>query len=292
MSKTKATLSVFIGGILWGLISIFTTQLNSYGFSAIDICLYRAALSGLIMLGVLAFSSPQLLKIELKDVWMFIGTGMISLCLFNCCYFYAIEASQASIAVGLLYTSPVFVMMFSALLFRERITSPKLFALLFTVAGCFLISGLNSSVHGITTKVLIIGIAAGLFYGLYSIFGRFALEKYSPATVTVYTFLFASLGALAVTDLKYAVSLTAEQPISLLWCLGISIFATILPYYFYTTGLKYLETSRAAVLVTVEPLVACLVGLFLFGEPGNWEKLVGIACILVSTVVLGMSDNG
>ena len=43
-----------------------------------------------------------------------------------------------------------------------------------------------------------LGVASGLFYGLYSIFGRYALAHYKPFTVTFYTFLFAGLGALTL----------------------------------------------------------------------------------------------
>lgn len=291
MSNLKATASVLGGGFLWGLIAIFTTELNGYGFSAFDICLYRAGFSSIFLLAFLVLSAPQLLRISFKDIWMFAGTGMVSLCLFNGCYFYTIEVSQVSIAVGLLYTSPVFVMIISALLFGERLTGRKLVALLITVMGCFLVSGLYGSAEALTMHVLLTGIASGLFYGLYSIFGRYALRKYAPVTVTLYTFIFATLGALAATNLSDALELTANQPKALLWCLGISIIATILPYFLYTTGLKYLETSRAAVLVTVEPLVACVVGVFVFSEPANWEKLTGIACILMSTVLLGLPEN-
>ena len=57
---------------------------------------------------------------------MFVGTGIVSVVLFNVCYFYTMIKSQASIAVVLLYTSPVFVMLLSALIFHERITRAEI----------------------------------------------------------------------------------------------------------------------------------------------------------------------
>lgn len=70
-----------------------------------------------VMVLFLALTRRDLLKIKLRHIWYFIGTGIISLALFNLCYFTVIELSQASIAVVLLYTSPIFV----TLLFRTAV---------------------------------------------------------------------------------------------------------------------------------------------------------------------------
>lgn len=284
--NTKPALCVIAAGIFWGLISVFTTNLNSLGFTAIDICTYRPSISAAILLIWLAIQNPASLKIKLKDIGYFIGTGMISLCVFNWCYFHTIEHSQASIAVGLLYTSPVFVTLLSALLFHEQLTVRKLAAVAITVEGCFLISGFIGSTYSVAPLILLTGIASGFFYGLYSIFGNYALKKYSPITITFYTFVFASIGAMGINDVHASLEIIQAKPEALAWCMGISVMSTIIPYFLYTYGLEQLETSKVAVLVTVEPLVGCLVGILLFSEPCNIEKIIGMGCILSSTVIL------
>lgn len=64
--------------------------------------------------------------------YYFFGSGVCSLVFFNWCYFSAISTSSMSVAAVLLYTSPVFVTLLSALFFRERITSHKVAALALT----------------------------------------------------------------------------------------------------------------------------------------------------------------
>ena len=98
-----------------------------------------------------------------------------------------------SAAAILLYTSPIWVTLLSALLFYEKLTAAKLAALCMAFGGCVLVSGLGGG--GLTLRGLLLGLGAGLGYGLYSILGSIALRRYSAFTVTALTFLIAALGA-------------------------------------------------------------------------------------------------
>lgn len=238
------------------------------------------------MVGYLLVKDRGLLKVRLRDLWIFAGTGIISLSLFNWCYFSVIQQSQASVAVVLLYTSPIFVMLMSAVFFRERITKRKVIALVIAFAGCVLVAGLLGGSYRLSLPVLLMGVGSGFFYATYSIFGRVALQRYDTLTVTAYTFLFATLGTLPFGDLPGAGKLLAADPGLILWCLGIAFFCTVLPYLFYTSGLRGLEAGKAAVLATAEPLVGTVIGVALFGEPFGPTKALGILCILASMVIL------
>ena len=93
-----------LAGILWGIISIFLKGLYAAGFSALQVMFFRGLFSSFFMAIFLFIKDKNLLKINLKDIWMFLGTGVISLTFFSLCYFYTILESGASVAVILLYT--------------------------------------------------------------------------------------------------------------------------------------------------------------------------------------------
>lgn len=291
MDTTKATLCVLGAGALWGCISLFVRALDAAGLSAVDISGVRMAVGALGMLLVILVHDRSLLRIQLRDIWLFIGTGIVSVTLFNVCYFTCIELSEASIAVVLLYTSPIWVMLMSAIFFRERITKRKVTALCLTFVGCVLVAGvLGGAVH-LTPFALASGIASGFFYATYSIFGRVALQRYDTLTITFYTFLFGLLASLVVGDPAKIVAVAAANPALIAWYLGLGIFCTIAPYLLYTTGLKYLETSRAAILATIEPLVGSLLGIFAYGESTGILKLLGMACILGAVVLVNTGER-
>ncbi|MBO5137601.1 MAG: EamA family transporter [Spirochaetaceae bacterium] len=272
-------------GVLWGIISIFLKGLYASSFSALQVMFLRGFISSLLMGIFLFFKDKTLLKFELKDIWMFLGTGVVSLTFFSLCYFYTILESGASVAVILLYTSPIFVLLMSVLFFKEKITFTKILALCLTFVGCVLVSGIGSS-EGLSTKGFFIGLCAGFGYALYSIFSRFALKKYDYLTVTFYTFLFSAISIIPFCSISQIPSLLDSKTI-LLSC-GISLLCTVLPYIFYTIGLSGLETGKAAILVTVEPLVATLVGFSLWKESVSVVKIVGIIFILISILLLSV----
>ncbi len=284
--KTKASVSVILAGVLWGCINLFVRRLSAAGLTSMQIALARLAAAAVLFCAFLLIRDRSRFRIDWRDLWMFFGTGVISVVFFSCCYFYTMVHGQASIAVVLLYTSPVFVMLFSSVLFKEAITRRKLLALCLTTAGCICVSGLLSGSLSVTPLVFLSGIASGLLYALYTIFGRYALKKYDTFTVTAYTFLFAFAGALFVGDpCGLAVTIKA-QPGLLLPLAGIAVVSTVLPYFLYTWGLQHIDPGKAAILVAVEPVVGSLIGMTVFSEPHDLPKLTGITLIIAAIITL------
>ena len=280
------TLCTIFAGVLWGTISVFLKNLSSSGLSLIQITACRAIFSSFFLFVYFLVKDKNLLKIKVKDIWMFVGTGVVSLTFFSLCYFSTILESGASIAVILLYTSPIFILLLSAILFKEKITKIKLFALILTFVGCIFVTGIGGENH-LSAKGLFIGLCAGFGYALYSIFSRFALEKYKPLTVTFYTFVFSSISLLPFCNIVEICSSFSEK--SLLFLIGIALVCTVLPYIFYTFGLSGLETGKAAILVTVEPLVGSLIGIFVWKENLDMLKLIGIIMIFIAVILINLN---
>lgn len=288
MKKGLGTLFVIIAGICWGLISIFVHGLNGAGMGSFDIMFVRTFIAIVLMFVVLLIFKRELLKISIKDIWMFIGTGIISLTFFTYCYFTTIVNVGAATAVVLLYTSPIFVMLLSALFFKERITIKKVAALVMTFAGCLLVAGIIGGGEKMTLASFFLGLCAGIGYALYSIFAGFAVKKYSSITITFYTFLFSGISLLALPMLLNPVEVVSRMvsPGLILYSVGIAVVCTVVPYITYTIGLSKMEKSRAAVLVTVEPLVGTLIGIFVWKESADPLKLLGIVLIFAAVTML------
>ncbi len=290
--KTKAAISVITAGVLWGIISFFIKRLSAAGLDSLQITAVRMLISFPVFMLLPLLKKDVSLKIRLRDIWMFIGTGVVSIVLFNALYFYTMVNSQVSIAVVLLYTSPVFIMLLSAVIFKERITGKKVGALLLTLVGCALTAGIASGgALNITPAVLLTGLCAGFFYGLYTIFGQIALKRYDTLTVTAYTFLFAMLSSVPLCRPTEVIDICRNDPSVILYCIGVSVFCTVLPYFFYTWGLKSVEGSKAAILVAVEPLVASVIGMCYWHESHDIPKIIGIALIIGAIVLLNVKKD-
>lgn len=183
---------------------LYVRFLDKTGLSSLDICEVRSVFTAVIMFFVLLFYKPSLLKIKFRDCWIFIGTGIISILFFNFCYFTTIQETQLSFAVIMLYTAPVFVMLLSAVLFKEKITVRKIIALAvaFTGAAFVSLSG-NGGGNSITVRGILLGLGSGLGYALYSIFSRYALMRENKTlTIVFWTFVFSALGGIVLVDVN------------------------------------------------------------------------------------------
>lgn len=282
----KAYVQIVAAAALWGCIGLFLKLLTAAGLTSMQGVAVRA-LVGAVFYGLfLFFTDRKALFIVPKDWYYFFGTGVCSLLFFNWCYFNAITRSSMSVAAVLLYTSPVFVTLMSALFFREQITPVKLAALAITFAGCVLVTGLFPlGQETVSLPVVLFGLGSGFGYALYSIFGKFVLKKYSPAAVTFYTILFCALFSLPISGLNANLSALADWRA---WAgaLGVGVLCCALPYHLYTAGLKDAEPGRAAILATIEPFVAAALGILLFHEAVTLWKLLGMAAILGAVALL------
>ena len=266
---------------------IFVRKLGEYGFSSVQIAAIRLTLAAVGFSVILVIKDRKGFKIHLKDLPLFLGLGFGSILFFTVCYFTAIRMMPLSTAAILLYTSPIWIMLMSVLFFREKLTGRKLLALGLAFAGCVLVSGISG--EGITVTGLLIGLGSGVGYGLYSILGTVALKKYSPYTVTAYTFLFAAAGSWLVCgagDMIGHFAAAENLGFLLLFCCLTALVTAVIPFLCYTLGLRRVEASRAGILATVEPLVAALVGVLVFAEPLTLTAGIGIALILAGAVTI------
>lgn len=280
-------LYIISGAALWGLIGLFVKILAAQGFTSLQIVALRAVASALCITLVVLKTGTQCLRIRLRDAWLFVGTGILSLVFFNYCYFSCIQLSSMAVAALLLYTAPIFVMLLSLMLFKERFTALKGLALLCTFVGCAFVTGAFSSSLSLSVSGIIFGLGSGIGYALYSIFGKYAVRRYSSLTITTYTFYFSVLGSVPLAGFN-AATLAKIDTTTILGSLGLGTICAVIPYLLYTKGLEKVEAGQASILATIEPFVAAAVGTLCFNEPMTLSKAVGMLLIFCSIAILNL----
>ncbi len=287
MMKNKYAACVIAAGTLWGFMGFFRRTLDTMGISAISCisirCVFAASLFGLIIFA----TNRSAFRVRLKDAWIFIGSGIIALLVFGVCYFKAMDYMSLSAAAILLYTAPCFVILFSALLFGEKLTGQKLAAMVLAFAGCCLVSGIGSGTT-ITPIGLALGLTSGVCYALYSIFGRFALNRgYSSLTINFYACLLAAIGATIIGGTEY-IDIITQSPSNLGFAFATGLVTCFLPYLLYTYGLNGLENGKASIMASIEPVVATIVGVAIYSEALTPMSAAGILLVLSAIVLLNI----
>lgn len=281
-----AAAAVLAGAALWGLIGLWNRRLMSAGLSPLSIVTVRN-LGGCALLSLFfSLRDRSVFRVERRHLKYFFGTGVVSVLFFTLCYFSCQQLCSLAVASILLYTAPSFVVLLSAILWREPVTGKKLLALALTLIGCACVCGVFSGGLSVTLPGALLGLGSGFFYALYSIFGRYALAHYGPMTVTVWTFLFAGPASLLFLHPAELTAAFGADPGLWLTALGLALFSTAAPYILYTWGLARMESGRASILATLEPVAATLTGALAFGEPLGPLTALGILCVLAGAVIL------
>src|SRR5699024_3995146 len=150
--------------------------------------------------------------------------------------------------------------------FKEPFSKAKVIALLITLIGTSLIVRLiPMNLAALEWNSLLFGLGSGIGYALYSIFSKFALEKYSSLVITTFTFVVAALVLVLFFPFIRKGHLLLDLGV-LFFAVGLGFLPTVIAYIIYTYGLNLTEASNASILTTVEPVVATLIGIFVFSE--------------------------
>ncbi|MGN0679315.1 MAG: DMT family transporter, partial [Oscillospiraceae bacterium] len=254
MISKLSPLFIVIAGCLWGTMGIFVRKLNEVGIESMSIVFIRALFTAAITFALTAIRNRELLKIKLHDVWIFAGTGLVSIVLFNFCYFTAISMMSLSAAAILLYTSPIFVMLLSAVIYKERITFRKIIAVVLSLAGLSLVTGIFGGAQ-LTPAGIVIGLLSAFGYAMYSIFGRAAINRgYSSLTTTAWSFAFAAFFSAFFADYGAIFDAVSQSVLIIPYTIVFAMIASVAPYILYSLGLHGTETGKAAVIASVEPI--------------------------------------
>ena len=290
--RMLSIIAIVVAASFWGVIGVFSRQLNDRGLDSIQVTEVRCIVTALSLLIILAVYDRRLLRIDPKDIWMFFGTGVVGIITFNILYFEAAQIVSLSMTSVLLYTAPFFVVILSMFVFKERLTKQKGLSLIMAFTGCLLISGIIGSSEGFNATGFLLGLGSGIGYALYTIFSKFALRKYHAFTLTFYTFLVAGICLIPFSDLPHMADVAVNVDGALIWMLALGLLITTLPYFLYNFGLHGLDAGIASVMAFIEPMVATIAGFLIYDESPTPANFLGIVMILLAVILLNIQFGG
>lgn len=281
-------LLIFVTGVLWGTIGIFLKEMARCGADALTISFLRVALAFAVMFVVTMIRCGlRGFRIDKKSLLFSALLGMICQGIYNIFYSYAVVLAGVSISAVLLNIAPAFTMIVSVMLFSEKLTGSKIFALLINMVGCTLtVTGGTFSVDAISVVGILCGIGAGICYAMTAIFGKFAMAKADPFVISTYSYLFAAL-LLFVPAKPWVLQVNASLLRIIAIGLLLAIIPTALAYVLYYIGLTFItETSKVPIVASAEPIVGTVLGVMLYHEKMDAVSIGGILLVLISIVVM------
>ena len=281
-----------LSGILWGSVGIFVRVLTELGMDSFTVTSSRLALAAIIMAVVILVYDKSLFRIKIKDLWIFIVGGLLGMLGVVLAYNEAIKQVTLSLAAVLLSMSPIFVLVFAAIFFHEKITAKNTGCMALALCGCVLVSGVLESSGGMqwTPAGIGYGILAAFCYALYSLVGKESTKRgYHAFTMTFYCMALIAVALLPVTDWSCIQKITVDGGIKTVTFMLIhSLFASVFPYVFYTLSLNYIEAGKVSILAAGEPVAAMIFGFVFFAEKPTVISILGLVLTTAALVLLSM----
>lgn len=279
-------LAVAAAASMWGTLGFLAKLLYNQGVSFEALVAFRAFFGWAAVAGfVLAARGFGSLRVGGRDLLFLFFMGLFGVAGFYLFYFYTVQESTIGTAAILLYSFPALVVILARIFLGELLTLPKILALALTVGGILLVAGAYDPANlQIRPGVLATGLLAALCFGLYPIFGKPVTGRLGPLTILSYALAFGSL-ILVLTAIPTIHTLSGLPAGYYALLLVMAVVHTALGYALYTFGIRRLEAGQAAIIATLEAVVAMALGAALLGEEMNFLKVLGGLMVLVGAAL-------
>ena len=288
---------VILAACLFGTLSYVARSADELGMGALPFVFWRAAIATAILLaatlfvaarGTQRFPDPRLLGRRA-------GTALTAAALFgallNVAMFAAFLRTTIAVALICFYTFPAIVTLASVRLYGERLDRTTLAALLLSSTGLLLVLAPALVEPGVVIDV--VGVVLALFAAIcQAAFLLISGRGYRPFTsLHVATYVVSAAGLVSLAMILVAgelpgLLLPVDDPRVWLWIVAGGLVGAAIPTTAFLVGIGRIGPSRAAILMTFEPLVGVAIAALLLGEQPTIVQLIGGAAVLTAAGVL------
>ena len=270
-----------ISAMGFGTLAIFGKLAYAQGLNPLSTLVWRLGGAAIALWGWLLLRNQW--QVKPRSAIAAFLLGAFGYAVQSVLFFCALDQASAGMTALMFYTYPAFVALFSWAIHRKKLSSWQMKALVLALLGCLLTVDLTAQVA--QPLGIFLGIASGGAYALYMICSARLVWAISPITAAAYMLLGASVSVTFVTIKSQGLDIPSTA-ITVGIVSSLAIVATALPIVTLFAGLKRLGVIPAAILSTLEPVMAVLMGILFLGEQIWLGQVLGGALIISSGLIL------
>ncbi len=252
--------------------------------SAISLTFFRLFIAALAMI-LFASARRSLRFLGRRDLTLVAISGVF-LSLHFATFIFAVKETTIANATFLVNTSPVMLAALSPLIIKERTTSREAVSVLVAMLGVVLVAHAGNGFQAFGLADLS-ALLAAFFVALYSIVGRYLRTSgVSTACYTSYVYSVAALVALLMVGVLREAPFRMYDIQNFVAILGLAFLPTAVGHSLYNYSLGSVKTVTANLFPLMEPVLASLFAIPLFGEVPNPIQVAGYILILVAVIIV------
>ena len=285
-----ALVLVGMSGICWASSGIAAQDFFSRSIKIpLELTNIRMCSAGFLMLVMLLATKKfkwSAARLNRKPkLWLYLFVyGLIGIVMVQFSYFQAISTGGAAATTVILSATPAMVVIWESFYNRKFPARIEILAVILAILGVFfLVTG------GDPTKILVPlpcvfwSLASGASFAFSMIFGKILFaEKINPAFVTsVGMFGGGLVTFLLIDNFDWLPFFYSDVIFNVGW---IIIFGTVIAFWIFNEGLKYLTPEESALVEMTEPVSSVVLSYFVFGTVFGWIESFGIILVLLAVI--------
>ncbi len=239
-----------------------------------------------IILGVLVHGMPDTARPTRAGMLRLLGVGVLGFGISVGAQFVGTDKSTAVNGTLVTSASPAFILIFAALLLRERLTTIRIIAVALATIGVIVIIDPANANFGSETFFGDMALAvAAITWGLYSVLVRRVSAHFDTLIVSYY----ALMGGLILTIPAAALELTS-RPVgaidlgTVVGILYLGVVSTAVAMWMWNRAFALVDASVASLFFFAQPLVGTLLSALLLNQQMTTNLWIGSALIIAGVL--------
>jgi len=278
---------LFIASIFFGSSAIFVRYATEA--SAISLTFFRLSLATVGMI-LFALSTHSLRRLSRRNLLLVLLSGAV-LSFHFATFILAVKTTTVANATFLVNTSPIMLAVIAPLIIMERTTIREALAVIIAMLGVLLVAHAGNGFGAFGLGDLS-ALLAAFFVAIYALIGRYLRTSgMNTACYTSYVYGTATLVSVAMLAFPDTLPFRAYDLQNLLAILGLGIVPTMLGHTLYNYALGSVKAVRANLFPLIEPIIASLLAVVLFGEVPTIVQDGGYFLILIAVVIVATTET-
>ena len=274
--------SMFLANASWGLMSPVAKIVMSGGIVAPLILTDMRVFGAMVLFWVVSFfRKPE--RVAPRDMVKLFGASLLAIVFNQGCFIFGVGLTSPGEASIITTSMPLWAMILAAFFLKEPITGKKVTGIALGATGALLLilgsnQGTTSGNNSIWGDLLVL--LAQLSYALYIVLFKNFVTRYSLITIMKWMFTYAFICILPFSSADLMVTNWNGLDLQAIGAICfIVVCGTFVSYMLIVVGQKRLRPTVAGMYNYIQPLVACIVSVYLGMDSFNFVK--GIAIVLI-----------
>jgi drug/metabolite transporter (DMT)-like permease len=261
---------------------VMPIHIKPYGFILLRV------VGATILFWLVSFFGPKE-KIQLQDFPRIIAAAFFGVALNMLTFFKGLNLTSPISAAVIMVTTPIIVMILSAIIIREKIRIRKITGILLGLFGTGFLILYGKSIGNAPNAAfgnLLVFINA-VSYAFYLIVVKKLMDKYNAFTFVKWIYAFGLLMVLPFGWNECREIQWGTVPMPILWEIAfVVVFTTFLTYLFNLVSMRELKPTTVAVFIYLQPLFATVFAMSLGKDELTWVKIISAVLIFAGVYLV------